>query len=211
MYADGVASLSQRTPEQSARREQVEANVLAATESLLARGDTYAQLKVEQITTAAGIARTAFYFYFRDKRELLMRLTEGVAEDLYAEADAWWSGDGEGAAELRAALGQVIALYRDHGPLLRAVVEASAYDPPVAEFWRALMGRFVLATRERIDREHRDGLVGAMPAHEVAFALCWMTERACYQRIVAGGDLDAPEFVEALVRTWVAAVYGRVP
>ena len=26
-----------------------------------------------------------------------MRLTEGVADDLYTEADAWWSGDGEGA------------------------------------------------------------------------------------------------------------------
>lgn len=206
-----MAALSQRTSQQSTRREEIEANVLAATETLLAGGDTYAELKVEQIATAAGISRTAFYFYFRDKRELLMRLTEGVADDLYAEADAWWSGDGEGATELRAALSQVIALYREHGPLLRAVVEASAYDPPVAEFWRALMERFVQATRQRIEREQRDGLVGPMPALQIAFSLCWMTERACYQRIVAGGDLDSPEFVEALVRTWAGAVYGRVP
>ena len=34
----------------------------------------------QRITTRAGISRTAFYFYFRDKRELLMRLTEDVTE-----------------------------------------------------------------------------------------------------------------------------------
>ncbi len=204
-------ALSQRTSQQSARREEIEANVLAATESLLAGGETYADLKVEQIATAAGISRPAFYFYFRDNRELLMPLTEGVADDLYAEADAWWSGDGEGAAELRRALGQVIALYRSHGLLLRAVVEASAYDQPVADVWRALMGGFALATRDRMERELRLGVVGPMPAREIAFSLCWMTERACYQRIVAGEDLDSPDFVEALVRTWAGAVYGRVP
>jgi len=206
-----MASLSQRTPEQSARREEVEAGLLAATESLLAQGTPYADLRVEQIATRAGISRTAFYFYFRDRRDLLMRLTEGVAEDLYTEADVWWSGDGDGAIELRAALGQMIALYRDHGPLLRAVVEASAYDQPVAEFWRALMERFVHASRERIEREQREGLVGPMPARQIAFALCWMTERACYQRTVQGGALDDHDFVEAMVRTWVGAVYGRVP
>lgn len=206
-----MAVLSKGRSGVSERRREREQGILSATEALLDEGCSYAELSVEQIASRAGRPRTAFYLYFRDKRELLMRLTEGVANDLYAEADAWWSGDGQGASELRAALGQVIALYRDHGPLLRAVVEASAYDPPVAEFWRALMGRFMLATRERIEREHRDGLVGAMPAREVAFALCWMTERACYQRIVQGDALDDPAFVEALVRTWAGAVYGRVP
>src|SRR5688500_10056112 len=206
-----MASLSQRTPEQSARREEVEAGLLAATESLLAQGTPYADLRVEQIATRAGISRTAFYFYFRDRRDLLMRLTEGVAEDLYTEADVWWSGDGDGAIELRAALGQMIALYRDHGPLLRAVVEASAYDQPVAEFWRALMERFVHASRERIERGQREGLVGPMPARPTAFAPCWMTARACYPPTGAGGGLDDHDFVEAMVRTWVGAVYGRVP
>ena len=86
---------------------------------------------------------------------------------------------------------------------------------PTISRWRgsgaALIGRFALATRERIEREQRDGLVGPMPASEMAFSLSWMTERACYQRIVAGEDLDSPQFVEALVRTWAGAVYGRVP
>jgi AcrR family transcriptional regulator len=205
-----VASLSQRTPEQTSRREAIEARVLKATEELLVAGASYADLKVEQIANRAGISRTAFYFYFRDKRELLMRLTEDVAELFYAQAETWWSGEGDGPAEMREALELVIGLYREHGPLLRAVVEASAYDEAVAGFWRAVLGRFVDATRRRIETEQDKGRVGDIPAAEIAFALCWMTERACYQRIVQGTDLDDPDFVRAMVRTWVGAVYGRV-
>ncbi len=204
-----MASLSQRTPGQSARREAVEARVLSATESLLAEGASFADLKVEQIATRAGISRPAFYFYFRDKRELLLRLTEDVAERLYAAAEGWWSGDGEGAVELRAALEQIFALYHEHGLLLRAVVEASAYDEPVGAFWRALVGRFVEASRRRMEDEQAQGRIDDLPTQETAFALCWMTERACYQRLVQGGDLREPRFTDALVRTWVRAVYGR--
>ena len=52
--------------------------MLRATEQLLAEGSSYADLNVERIATAAGISRTAFYFYFRDKRDLLMRLAGDV-------------------------------------------------------------------------------------------------------------------------------------
>jgi AcrR family transcriptional regulator len=205
-----MASLSQRSVQQASRREAVEARLLEATEALLAHGASYADLKVEQITARAGISRTAFYFYFRDKRELLMRLTEGVAERLYDAADAWWSGEGDAAVELGGALEQVISLYREHALLLRAVVEASAYDEPVAVFWRAVVGRFVEASRRRIEREQRAGEIGPLPAYEIAFALCWMTERACYQRIVSGDDLADPDFVRALGAAWTGTLYGRV-
>ena len=205
-----MASLSQRSSAQASRREAIESRLLEATEALLAEGAPYADLKVEQIAVRAGISRTAFYFYFRDKRELLMRLTADVAERLYDEAAAWWSGGGDGPSELEQALGQVVELYREHALLLRAVVEASAYDEPVAGFWRGLMARFVEASRRRIEAEQAQGRITALPAEQTAFALSWMTERACYQQIVRGDALDDPEFVRALVRVWVGAVYGRV-
>src|SRR3954447_7442312 len=75
------------------KRQAIEAAVLRATEDLVAEGSSYADLNVERIATRAGISRTAFYFYFRDKRELLMRLTAEVNQQLYAEADTWFSGD----------------------------------------------------------------------------------------------------------------------
>jgi TetR/AcrR family transcriptional regulator, ethionamide resistance regulator len=203
-----MASLTRRTEAQTEKRAAVEAAVLEATEGLLLGGRSYAELTIEDIAGAAGISRTAFYFYFRDKRELLMRLTEEVADVLYAEADAWWSGGEDGREDLERALAIVIALYREHGVLLRAVVEASAYDEAVAGFWRALVGRFVEASRRRIEEEQARGAMTGVPAEATAFALTWMTERACYQRLAKGGDLT-DDFQAGLVHIWVAALYGR--
>jgi TetR/AcrR family transcriptional regulator, ethionamide resistance regulator len=189
--------------ESAERRRDAEAAFLLAAEVLLADGHPYAELSVEQISAAAGRSRTAFYLYFRDKRELLMRLTEAVAATLYDEADRWWSGD-DGRRDLRTALADVLGTYREHADLLRAVVEASAYDEEVAEFWRALVGRFADATERRLVAEGQE----AGPAAAKALALTWMVERVSYQQIVRGASVDDPQLVDALVEIWERSVYG---
>jgi AcrR family transcriptional regulator len=204
-----MTSLSRRTEAQASKRAAVERGVLEATEALLDEGASFAELGIERIATRAGISRTAFYFYFRDKRELLMRLTAGVAEELFAEAERWWAGDGEGEAELRAAIAKVVGIYRRHPALLRAVVEAAAYDEEAASFWRALVGRFADSTQARIEREQAAGRADpAVPAKATAFALAWMTERSAYERLVQSEAIDEQEFVDALLRIWLSAVYG---
>ena len=185
----------------SEKRAAIEASVLRATEELLAEGASFAELGIERIATRAGISRTAFYFYFRDKRELLVRLTEEVNRQLMAAADTWWSGSGD----LRSALGAIAELYREHGALLRAVVEVSTYDDDVAQFWRGLVGRFVEATRERIERE--DAGVPAPAA--TAFALVWMVERTFYQQLVQREPVGTDELVDALATIFERTVVGR--
>jgi AcrR family transcriptional regulator len=191
----------------TAKRAAVQAAVLGATEALLSEGASYADLNIERIATRAGISRTAFYFYFRDKRELLMRLTEDVNELLYQQADIWFSGGGAPEPEIRQALTNIAALYREHGVLLRAIVEVSTYDEEVAQFWRGMLGRFVDASRRRIEAEQEVGLSVARGPQATAFALCWMTERTMYQHLVQGGPMTADEMVEALVGIWLRSVY----
>jgi TetR/AcrR family transcriptional regulator, ethionamide resistance regulator len=195
-----VASLGR----QSEKRAAVEAAVLRATEELLGHGATFAELNIERIATRAGISRTAFYFYFRDKRELLVRLTGEVNAELMAAADTWWSGD----AELREALERIAAIYRQHGALLRAVVEVSTYDEEVARFWRGLVGRFVDATRTRIEAEQEAGRALPGPAGATAFALVWMVERTFYEQLVQEVPVDPDELVTALSDVFDRAVYG---
>jgi AcrR family transcriptional regulator len=185
------------------RRRDAEAEFVAATESLLARGGSYADLSVEQIATTAGRSRTAFYIYFHDKRELLMKATETVVAQLYEEADQWWSG-ADGRRGLREALTAVLGTYRAHGDLLRAVVEASTYDERVGEFWRAVVARFIEATEKRLRDEGED------PSHAAgkAYVLAWMTERVLYQHVGGGGRLDDSELLDALLEVWERSVYG---
>lgn len=193
----------------TAKRAQIQAAVLRATEELLTGGASFADLKIERIATAAGISRTAFYFYFRDKRELLMRLTEEITDILYVAAERWFSGEGEPRAELQGALGGIANLYADHGPLLRAIVEVSTYDEEVAVFWRSLLQRFADATARRIRDEQEAGHAPAdiAPA-DTAFALVWMTERTLYQSLVQAPKVETADLVTAMAAIWTRSIYA---
>ena len=207
-----VQTLSRRPDVPTEKRQATEAAVLTAIEELLAEGTPYAALSVERIATRAGISRTAFYFYFADKREVLMRLAAKLSDEFYREADAWWSGDGDGSEQLTAAVGKIAALYHAHSPLVCAIVEVSAYDEVVGPFWRALVERFVDASAQRIATEIAAGRADAgLVPHAISFSLVWMTERALYQMLAQDDSVDADDLVRALGRIWTSTVYGRPP
>lgn len=204
-----MESLSRSAGPPSDKRRAIEADVLRATEALLGEGHSYANLSIERIATRAGISRTAFYFYFADKRQLLMRLAADVGQALYEEAETWWSGSGDGAAQLAEALGKIAGLYRAHGPLVCAIVEVSTYDPPVGVFWRELVGRFVDASAARIAAEQAAGNArAALDPTATAFALVWMTERSFHQMVVQEEPVAAERLVGSLAGVWRATVYG---
>jgi TetR/AcrR family transcriptional regulator, ethionamide resistance regulator len=204
-----VQTLSRRPEAPTEKRQATERAVLTAMEELLAEGTPYAALSVERIATRAGISRTAFYFYFADKRELLMRLASELSDEFYREADAWWSGAGDGAEQLTAAVGKIAALYRAHSPLVCAIVEVSAYDEVVGPFWRALVERFVDASARRIGGEIEAGRADpVLVPHAMAFSLVWMTERALYQMLAQDDPVCGEELVGALARIWTSTVYG---
>jgi TetR/AcrR family transcriptional regulator, ethionamide resistance regulator len=191
----------------TAKRAQVQSAVLAATERLLAEGSSYADLNVERIARAAGISRTAFYFYFADKRDLLMRLAGEITEQLYVQGDIWFSGEGDPEQEIREALTRIGELYREHGVLIKAIVEVSTYEEDIATFWRGLLDRFVDATQHRLEQlRERAGAAGPFPSRATAFALTWMAERTYYQHMVQDGPVSDEELVEALVRIYLGTI-----
>lgn len=204
-----MAAADSRSRPTTAKREAVEAELVRAVNGMLAEGACFTDLDVGTIAQRAGISRTAFYFYFADKRQLLMRLAADVGQALYDEAETWWSGSGDGAAQLAEALGKIADLYRAHGPLVCAIVEVSTYDPPVGVFWRELVGRFVDASAARIAAEQAAGNAGAaLDPTATAFALVWMTERSFHQMVVQGEPVAAERLVDSLAGIWRATVYG---
>jgi len=203
-----MAAPSRQSSAPTAKRVAIEAALLEATETLLAEGASFADLGVERITTQAGITRTAFYFYFADKRELLMALTADVNELLLEQANLWWSGEGEQAARLERALTNVARLFAEHSVLLKALGEAAASDEQVAEHWQRLIGQFVEATEARILEEQASGTATCINASATAFALTWMTEGTLSQLILQQGRQADEEMISTLVEIWVRSIYG---
>jgi AcrR family transcriptional regulator len=185
---------------------------MQAAHDLLAEGNSYTELSIEQIAARAGISRSAFYFYFRDKRELLIRMVERVSELFYQEADVWWEQQGEQAAlpDLKVTLTTVLGIWRKNAPLLAAIVETSGYDPEVAAVWGGIMGQFVDATRAHIEQEQKDGRALDVPAEATAYVLVWMTERIWYQHVMKPTSISDDDLVEALTNVMLNAVYGKV-
>jgi TetR/AcrR family transcriptional regulator, ethionamide resistance regulator len=187
------------------RRGDVERAVLDAMVELAAKRP-FSEITVEEIAHAAGISRTAFYFYFRGKTDLLLRAVEAVAEETYREVDRWWHGKGDPHALIRQAVAGTVALYVEQADLLRIAHEVSAYDLEVRAYWHAMVERFTAATTEHLERERAAGRLRPLDPAAAAESLVWMTERCVYVFLGLGRRSPA-EVTDTLAAIWTAALY----
>ncbi len=114
-----------RVPSAEARRR-----ILDAARSLLLRRP-FADLTVDAVMTEAGLARTIFYRHYSDLPQLapdLLPDSDAPLIDRIEETEARRPEDLVG--EMIAGL---VAVYAEHGPLLRAIDDAARQDGSVAE------------------------------------------------------------------------------
>jgi TetR/AcrR family transcriptional regulator, ethionamide resistance regulator len=123
------------------RQESRDRIVAAATE--LVRHQSYGELSIGAVMERAGFGRTIFYRHFDDLGDLLVRASRDAIESLYAAQRPLGSAADRDAEDVVAnAVKRAVAVYRTHGPLLRAVVEAAASDPEVAAGHNAMRRQF---------------------------------------------------------------------
>lgn len=186
-------------------REEVQADVRAALVELLGER-TFKDVTIDELARRAGLSRTAFYFYYPAKNEVLMEAAEAAAVEIYAEADRWWHGSGPPEQLIREALEGIANVYCAHGDILRAALEVTAYDPEFRAFYWALIRRFVDATAEHLKREIEAGRARRLDAELVAESLVWMAERCAYAFFLMEGRPPS-EAIDPLTAIWVHAVY----
>lgn len=101
----------------------------AARELLLER--PFAELTVDAVMAQAGLARTVFYRHYADLPQLAPDLLPDsddptVNRLVHVERD-------QPQDLVRAMVAALVALYAEHGPLLRAIDDAARRDPAVAD------------------------------------------------------------------------------
>ena len=186
-------------------RQEVEAAVRQALLRLLSKGVPFKNLTVDELARAAGLSRTAFYFYFPGKEQALMSAAAEVTGELYERADTWWHGDGPPEQRVRDALAGILAVYVEHAALLRAAVELTGYSVEFEEFYKALLDRFVSATAEHLRSEQQAGRLRDLDCEVTAESLVWMAERCNHVLIKQGRSPQ--ELVDAMTSIWVHALY----
>ncbi|MBA4867064.1 TetR/AcrR family transcriptional regulator [Streptomyces sp. PSKA54] len=153
-----MASTTRRPSSAADRRAALEKRILSVIEECLRGGVTYTELSVEQIAQAAGISRSTFYLYFRDKVDVLLRLSGSLKTKSYAIAAAWRpTGPDGGVDGLARTYELTLRHYREHAALLAAINEVAAYDPLVHEAWTADQDRFIDNLVTVLKEEQRAG------------------------------------------------------
>jgi AcrR family transcriptional regulator len=143
------------------RRAEAQDRLLEATKRLLTNGASFTELGVQRITDAAGMSRSAFYTLFPDKTALLLRLTGDFQDQSAKLVTAWQSDDAAGLPALVSLYERLMALFREHASVWRALREAAAYDPAVRESRVAHVERLAAGARARLLRDQQAGLAPA--------------------------------------------------
>lgn len=190
------------------RREQSRRRILDAARKLL-EDRPWSQVGIEDVTHRAELTRTAFYRHFDDRQTLLLALLDDVGVGLDLIADPWERGEGEPRATLRSALLELVAVFHEHGRLLRAIADAATQDPDVAAMYAQLGARLSASASERIAIEVTEGRSQVADPHEVGSALVWMNERYLLDRFGQAPLGDPERAADALTEIWLRTVYGR--
>jgi TetR/AcrR family transcriptional regulator, ethionamide resistance regulator len=195
----GVLSRRRARPRKGDLKEEA---ILATCERLLGE-KPLAEIGVDELAAGAGISRPTFYFYFESKNAVLRTLVERLADAMYADAASFLARtDEEPEVTISRSIGAAADQWREHGPVLRAAVEAWGTIPELQAVWEEIVRRFVDQAAARIAEET------GSDAESLAKALIWMNERCFYtSSLGAGPALSDEELVPTLTAIWLRAIF----
>ena len=184
-----------------------EREIVEAAAALL-RERPFRELTVDEVMRRTDLSRPSFYVYFQDRHQLVLKVVERLGAELFTMSERWYKGSGDGPAQVREAVEGIVAVYAEHGPVMRALADAATTDPEVEHAYGALVQSFVDATARHIEEEIAAGRILALDPVETAKALVWMMER--YLTLSLGAaPLTEDDTVTGTVTTIVSRVlYG---
>lgn len=199
---------SQATRPRRRRRKPAEARA----EILQAARELLAELPAHEVTVIAIMARTtlsrkSFYVYFQDRADLLAALVGPMRRDADATLERWREST-EIAVAGRAALRSAAELYRTHGPVLRALAEASDRDRDAARVWKGVTNPVIEVAALKIAQATAAGHSHGLEPEPIARALVTMNIHYLLDELADNPDGDIDATVATLVTIWERTLYA---
>jgi len=133
------------------QRGETRARIVAAAEEEL-RTRPLRDVSVEEVMERAGLTRTLFYRHFDDLFDLVLSVARPAFDDLFAVDEAVLEARADDGDRLRRAIAPAVALFAEHGPLIRAVAEASVFDAAVEDIYQSALDRFAALTERFLEQ-----------------------------------------------------------
>lgn len=205
-----LRSPPRRHQRQPRRGEQRRKALLAGLGRLL-QSRPLAKIGIADIAEAAGVTRSAFYFYFPTKAAAVAGLLEDIYDDLLDASGKWHGVEGPAQEELRTGFDAVVGYCRTHPQLMAATFDAVGSDAEVRELWEHWMDELATRVADKITGERNAGRAPAgADASALGAALVAMNERALEReaRAIASGGKPSDALTEALLQAWQRTIYG---
>ena len=200
-----TATTGSRAQPITERGRRTRENLLAAGRRVFEQRG-YANTRMSDIATAAGVSHGTVYTWFDDKEALLRALVDDIVTEVFA---ALAIGDEVPEPEQRMleANRRYLAAYRRHGRMLEVVEEAAATDARYRDALAGVRRDHVARVTHDIERLQKAGVAERDVDPAVAAgALCAMVEgfgRHWYGRgEQAASTHDDETAVETLTRLW---------
>ncbi len=191
----------------AARGDERRTALLTALDDILREGvESLDAVNIADISTRAGVTRSAFYFYFTSKATAVAALMEELYDKVFIAAQL--GGDPNPRATIAATISGLFHAREEHQHLYRAMLEARASSPAVRELGDADRESFVPHLAGLITDERAAGRAptGADPM-ALASVLLELNDRML-ERLTWGGPLERDQIVDTVVHVWISAIYG---
>jgi len=186
---------AQRIPRAEARRR-----ILDAASNLL-RDRRFRDLTVDAVMAEAGLSRTVFYRHFDSLGDLVLPLLDELRDALVD------SGDPADSQSTHRVLERVVDVAVHHGPLLRAIDEASHHDDEVERVYRDFIAWSVDTTTAMYEESIRRGTVRPVAnPRGIAHALNLMNGIYLIDTLGRDPTFDRDLVLETLSTIWYAVL-----
>lgn len=168
------------------------------------------EINVSDITSAAGVSRSAFYFYFEDKAAGVAALGAQMHEEMWAATNLLIHGDGPPAQRLSEAIHGVFDVCDAHRHLFRAMLTARQRNDAVRELWDESRQAIAAPLAAMIDRERAAGIAAPGPdSHALATVLLELNDHEI-DRYAVYDALGDRVRVETLIAIWLRSIYAQL-
>lgn len=160
-------------------------------------------INVAEITSQAGVTRSAFYFYFENKAAAVAALMERMVNETFAVNEEFTGGEGAPRERVHAMLTGLLDTCDRYRHVFSAMLEARGSSMTVRQIWDDARDAFVPSVAELI-RAERD-----TPEPEVLAAVLLEFNDRLLERFILGGRLTRTQLLDGAAAVWLSTIYGE--
>lgn len=168
--ADGIAAGSRRALD---RRKHI---MMVAASAFAEKG--YYTTTMADLAEAAGIAKGTIYWYFDNKRSIMMSILDDIFEEIRTTFQRAMKGTADGLEALLNCVEPAFELLEKHGPIyLMYFLEIGSTDSKIQEKFRQMYETIHAGAKIQINRGFEQGVIREVDPDVAAYAVIGMVER----------------------------------